>query len=785
MGRFTVLHLLGEGGQGKVHLAHDPHLDRQVAIKTVSVEGLGDARDRTERLIAEARIVSKMQHPNIVALFDAGSQGNVPYLVFEYVQGKTLAEVLAEGGAMPILQAVEFTRHILAGVAYAHRQNVVHCDLKPGNIMIDAAGVPRIMDFGIAKSLRGGASHGQIVGTPAYLAPESVRRQSYSPSSDLYAVGILLYEMLTGERPFRGDDVESVLAAVLGGTIEPPSARRPQVDEKLDHLVLRATGKRPEDRFATAEDFIAALDDYLAPRDKPAAETSRSTLDFLLRRMRHKSDFPALSQAISAINRIAASDQESVSALSNVILRDFSLTNKLLKLVNTACYGQFGGSISTISRAVVILGFDTVRSVAITLMLFEHLQNKPHASLLRERVIEAFFTGLLGRTLAPLAQVRDAEESFICALFGELGKLLATFYFHEEVLEIDKLTAQSDVSESQAAMRVLGITYEELGVGVAKAWHFPDKLISAMHRLTDRSIRTPAGESDRLRVVSNLASELRGVVSTEEASVRRRALGSLPGKYRAAVPASERQLEDAVDRALQAFIDEAAILELDLGDSPLIRRVQGRSGGRARAADCPSEMDAALAETVLRTGAPPEQVNSLKSAAESEQILTAGVQDITNTLVSDFAVNDLLRMIVETMFRGMDFGRVMLAIRDARTQTMKGRFGLGKDVEALIKEFHFPLHFEPDVFHIALRQGVDILISDTTAESIKSRIPGWYRKGVDAPAFVIFPVIVDKKPIAMFYADVTVPGALNIGENQLSLLKTLRNQAVLAIRQRT
>jgi eukaryotic-like serine/threonine-protein kinase len=164
-------------------------------------------------------------------------------------------------------------------------------------------------------------------------------------------------------------------------------------------------------------------------------------------------------------------------------------------------------------------------------------------------------------------------------------------------------------------------------------------------------------------------------------------------------------------------------------------------------------------------------------------VLTAGIQDISNTLVEGYKLNDILRIILETMYRAMGFKRVVLCIRDAKAGTMQGRFGFGPEANEVAKAFRFPLSFAPDIFHAATSKGVDILISDIDDENISARIPDWYRKAVPARSFVLLPLNIKGSPVALIYADRDEAGGIEIPEKELSLLRTLRNQAVLAIKQ--
>lgn len=802
IGRFEVLKVLGQGAQGIVYLARDPHLQRQVAIKTFSLNDAASQPKELKALLDEARIVSQFQHPNIVMVYDAGEQGGQPYLVFEYVAGTPLSNLLKKEGRLPVKQAVDIALQILDGVAYAHKKQIVHRDLKPANIMINAEGTPRIMDFGIAKHLSSDspASATGIIGTPLYMAPEYITRGEFDERCDVFSAGMILYEMLTGSTAAKGSNVREVLDRMVNQSFSPPSAKNADVSEQLDGIVLKALAKKPEERFESAEDMRLALIRYMNPQEETAeprsAAASQSTIDFLLRRMRHKSDFPALSRTISDINKIVSDDQEGASKLSASILKDFALTNKLLKVVNTAMYGQFGGTISTISRAVVILGFETVRSAALSLLLFDHLQNKSQAANLKEETVGTFFNGVIGREIGSRMGLRDAEEAFICAMFHNLGKLLVTFYFFEENQEINRLIEQKGVSETYASQQVLGVSFEELATGIAKSWHFPEQIVASMRQISEEKARKPATLADKLQIISSLSVDLSRVASNTPVEERAKEINNLIAHYGDALPLSEKYLMSVMEKSLQEMALQAAVLNIDLPQSNFIRKVKKWSGQDTAAqaivpqtlaeADETAVFENAADNTLLRTtplDALGEGEEASPGKVDAAAVLAAGIQDITNTLVGEFALNDLLRMILETMYRGMGFTRVLVCVRDPRDQMLHGRFGYGQDIDKVMNAFKVPLAYASDVFHLALSKGVDVHISDIDADNIRERIPDWYRKTVPASSFIIFPILVDKAPIGMIYADQD-KGTMQIEPKELNLLKTLRNQAVLGIKQK-
>ncbi|WP_318202384.1 Stk1 family PASTA domain-containing Ser/Thr kinase [Streptomyces sp. SCL15-4] len=263
-GRYQLRDLLGEGGMASVHLAHDTVLDRPVAIKTLHTE-LGREPAFRERFRREAQAVAKLTHTNIVSVFDTGEDEldgmATPYIVMEYVEGRPLGSVLEEDirqhGAMPADKALKVTADVLAALEISHEMGLVHRDIKPGNVMTTKRGVVKVMDFGIARAMQSGVTSmtqtGMVVGTPQYLSPEQALGRGVDARSDLYSVGIMLFQLVTGRLPFDADSPLAIAYAHVQEEPVAPSSVNRSLPPAVDALVARALRKNPNERFPTAE----------------------------------------------------------------------------------------------------------------------------------------------------------------------------------------------------------------------------------------------------------------------------------------------------------------------------------------------------------------------------------------------------------------------------------------------------------------------------------------------------------------------------------------------------
>jgi len=264
LGRYEILAELGQGSMGVVYKARDPVLDRVVAVKTISLNLPKDETAEYEaRFYQEARAAGGLNHANIVTIYDIGKSGRVAYMAMEFLEGEELRAILSAGQPLPAVQALDVASQVAEGLSYAHERHIVHRDIKPANIMIVRDGLVKITDFGIARMRTNDVRTmtGMILGSPKYMSPEQVAGKRADHRSDLFSLGVVLHEMLTGQAPFHADSVHGTMYQVLNTTPPAPSVRIPNLPEIVDLIVAKALAKNVEERYQSAADMASDLRD--------------------------------------------------------------------------------------------------------------------------------------------------------------------------------------------------------------------------------------------------------------------------------------------------------------------------------------------------------------------------------------------------------------------------------------------------------------------------------------------------------------------------------------------
>jgi serine/threonine protein kinase len=781
IGRFQPIDVLGKGAQGIVYLAEDTKLGRKVAIKT-----LDKYRRDAEQLNQEAKNVSRLNHAHIIPLYEIGFHEENPFLVYQFYKGEQLKQQLQREGKLKQYDAVKIINQVLDGIGYAHGNKIIHRDLNPSNLLINKEGNVRIMDFGISVVSGTMTASTVVTGTVNYLAPEQLTNSELSPSVDIFACGLILYEMLTGHQVYSANNAMAIMYKITNETIAPPSKRNPEIESDLDVIIMKALEKDPTNRYTSAKEMQSALKKYLNVDDDTEKESSdsstSSTVEFLLRRMKRKQDFPAISTHITEINqKTSGVTKSSTTELSNIILKDFALTTKLLRLVNSCFYGQFGGEITTVSRAVVILGYEHVRAAVLSIILFEHLQNKEQASELKNAAYSSLMSGIIAREKAKQMKnidPDDVETAFVTAMFHLLGKLLSIYYFPEEFEAMKTLVSNKGVEEDQAMRSILGVSYEDLGRGIAKDWKLPDIIGDSMRKLPEGTVSIAKTSNESLRQLACFSNELCAITCDTEDTEQ--AYEELETRYNDSLGITKDSITQLLDASIKEAEEFTRILGIDTSKVTVFDNL--RKNIAREKEQTTTEANHTLS---IQDYSSTEKTNIESKIQQKNQhdILVNGIAEITDSLLGEASLNEILTMVLETIYRGMGFNRVLFAIYSAKNKQVLARFGLGKGIDEITPNFRYNVDSSDNIFVSTIKIGKEYIVLDVNADEYKNKIPTWLRELTLPTTVVLYPLVVNKRCLGLIYAD-NDDSSAKISMEALGFFKTLRNQASLAIQQR-
>jgi eukaryotic-like serine/threonine-protein kinase len=436
-----------------------------------------------------------------------------------------------------------------------------------------------------------------------------------------------------------------------------------------------------------------------------------------------------------------------------------------------------GEQISTVSRAVALVGMAGIRNMALSVILLEHMHDKGHASLLKEEFLRALMAGTLASDLTP--QAKQSEEAFLAAMFQNLGRLLTEYYFPEEAQRIRQLLGgPKAVTRDGAAKKLLGLSLDDLGVGVARAWGLPDTLQKAM--------RMPVGEVparrvdpwadggvERMRWLARGANEFTDAMLQHDGEQQTEALARVADLFAPALGLEPRHLLQAAGGARTRLSHLAQAMGLNVAPGAAARRLLQAPPSEAEV----QEQQAAAEAPTVAIAAPPllAEGSPLVQLSSGLEAVRAAVQGRT------MRVNEVLNLVLESLQRALGLRRVVFCLRDARTECLVGRVAIGPGAVELPPLFRVPLKVagQPDLFAAVCARGADLLIADSA--TVAPRLPGWFRERVAAPTFLLLPLMLKGTPVGLIYADKAQANALVLGETELMLVKGLRDQAAAAL----
>lgn len=749
IGRFELIHELGKGAQGVVYLAQDIKLNRQVAVKTL----LHKNKDG-EQIFNEAKNVSTLQHPNIIPLYEIGSQNERPFLVYPYVKGKTLSDYILVTEKLTILQSTKLISAVLDGLAHAHEKKIVHRDLNPSNILIDEDDNPRIMDFGISTFSGHNTSENSVAGTVSYMAPETLNSDPTGPWSDVFSIGVILFEMLTGHSLFKADNSMVSIYKILNENILPPSSRNNSIDKDLDQIVLKALAKTKDERYQSAIELKQALDDYMheetgevitevnAPTDDTAVR-EQATMMLLKRSLAKNKEFPAMGSSIARIMQVAEG-HGCAEKLAEIILREQSLSSKILSMVNSSSYGQFGGEIKTISRAVVILGLTQVQNMCISIMVFEKLNNGPMAEILKSNTCQSFLSALFAKKLTRKSSSVNSEEAFLASMFHNLGKQVTIYFLSDEYNDILDLVIEKGIEEDKASRRILGINFASIGQFIAIEWQLPKNIILGIQpkpqRITQKAVKT----EDYLAQISSLTNEIVQAAACGNNQQAEKELKQIINRYKISFSLSYEK----VTQILVILFDELIIHCEALGIDP------------QKNTFCKNFISFAKHDYDFNEDDEKEDdsaENSIGKKTFHEASLTFGIAKATGMMFKPFQLPELLNIMVNTLYRGLDCEHAIIFLEDNVNGEMRAHAGAGSsadpDISTVMKRFHFHSSDSDDIFNQAIKKQADIFIPDVAHSSFINNIPDWCKKVTRPKNLLIYPICSNKRCIGLIYVD--------------------------------
>jgi HD-like signal output (HDOD) protein len=438
-------------------------------------------------------------------------------------------------------------------------------------------------------------------------------------------------------------------------------------------------------------------------------------LDKLWTQISERGDFPMLSQSLRATMAAINNDDLDLSALVQVVLSDFALTQKVLRLANSAMYMAFGGNITTVTRALMVLGIDAVGHLIVGLKIVDHFhQSAPHRIDAKLELNRAMLSGCVARKLTENLDLRTSEEAVVCTLMRQVGRLLVVCYLEAEWETIRRRAESSTLDENAACRAVLGVSFEEIGLEAAARWRLPETICGGM-----KSFEPDADEPEDmkwLRAVTNFSTDVSNALT---------APGAAPHVVEAHLAEVARRYGDALSTEPEALVGlSIALAREEAGEGVMGEIVELRAN----------------ADAIARAG------------ISAEARIAAGLEDL-RALPSENALAPVLALASETVLAGLGLARAVVFVRQA-SGVFAAKLGFGRDVEKLLPKLRFDEAFKPDVFHLAIANSVGIFIENAHEAKITARLPHWYRAAfADARAFVLLPVPANQSTVALLYGD--------------------------------
>ena len=538
-----------------------------------------------------------------------------------------------------------------------------------------------------------------------------------------------------------------------------------------------------------------------SPPTPPATLTERPVRAVLLNKLCGEDGLFALGAAIARVIELASSEDEGNHSLASYVLADAALTQKILRLANTPAYRTSNGAaVTTVSRAISLLGFDNVKTTALALLLVDTLASSPHADSVRAELEAALCASLFGRELARRSHHPGAEEVAIAALFKNIGALLVASREHPRYVEIGAVLADGIHSTAQASQLILGCSYDTLSAAVLREWKIPDVIVRALSPLAPGPQREPVNRPDWMRQVASFSQDAARLLLAGASPDGSAAVLALEVRYAVALGLQHSQmvaLFDGVGTELrQRLHSMGLILAPAPGAAPAPgsappAMVDGADGTGAGAAG--GLPDVLLLATLGQAG-PADACYPSGKPLRARELLQAGLQQLTDHVslaraAGPLKVNDVILMVLDTLYRSLGFRYATVCLKDAKSGQYRGRVSLGERHAERQAGFAFPLvaALPPgaagnDLFRLAMANNADLMIADASVPKIAELLPAWHRALLpDARSFIVLPLVLQSAQLGFFYADRVGPAPEGVAADETALIRALKAQVLAAL----
>ncbi|MES2741161.1 MAG: HDOD domain-containing protein [Pseudomonadota bacterium] len=483
----------------------------------------------------------------------------------------------------------------------------------------------------------------------------------------------------------------------------------------------------------------------------------------------------ALGASVARVVQLASSDDEGTQSLAYYVLSDAALTQKILRLSNTPTYRTASGSaVTTISRAISLLGFNNVKTTALAMLLVDTLSNSKHAHSVRGELEAALCASLVGREMARLSHHQGAEEASIGALFKNIGQLLIASQEHERFREIGALMAGGQHSENQAAQMILGSSFDTLSAAVLREWKIPDVIVRAIAGVPPGVQKVAANRQEWMRQVAAFSMEAARLLARAGAT-------GAPGDDPAAAQLQQR-FGAALGLDAERLGELYVTVQREMAD--LLQSMNIEPQETAAPPDSSGLPNVLLLATMDAGDGAPDLCHPSGKPVNARALLLAGVQDVTSLRTGGQSkVNDVIMMVLETLYRSLGFRFATVCLKDARSGQYRARLALGERHAERQAGFQFPLPAQHDLFYLSMENDADLMIADSRAPKIADLLPAWHRTLLpDARSFIVLPLVLQSVQLGLFYADRVHPAPEGVAPDETALVRALKGQVLMALR---